>query len=44
MAGHANVRKRRHLRFLVYMEAASMEINPMGTLERRMAADVLSND
>ncbi len=44
MAGHANVRKRRHLRFLVYMEAASVEINPMSPLERCMAADVLSND
>ena len=31
MAGHANVGKRRHLRFLIYMEAATLQINPTGT-------------
>jgi hypothetical protein len=39
MAGHANVENGDILRFLIYMEAASIWINPMGTLERRMATD-----
>jgi hypothetical protein len=44
MAGHANVENGDILRFLIYMEAASIQINPMGTLERRMATGALSDD
>jgi hypothetical protein len=44
MAGQANVRNGYTLRFLIYMEAASIQINPMGTLERRMATGALSDD